>query len=193
MAVNSEDRRNSSIGSSTSYWLRVSVVMTIVFIASCKGVPVGANKKPSQPDQSLLTGAVSELEDALARLKQYAAAVKSNARPTANQDDEEDPSAESIERDARDEDYRQEPEIAAGFKLDRLEKNLDETREKEQKKSDAVKAAGSDVKNGDLSVIDLIEFIKEKQRTEKKEKSDLSLNDALDYLANLKLKLKTKQ
>lgn len=265
------DKMGRSTSSTSCRW-QVSVFAAILLVGLSSGLPAGKEQKPSRPDASLLNGAVGELEDALSRLRQYAQGLKSGAghgNHGQGSDDNEDPLAESIERESRDEDYRQEPELVPN--LDRFQKNVDENkeargktqnsaarstnrdetnqislqdlinflRENKNKKNEDQTGAGdvnrlielegskTTVKstlaaNGvshmkDMTIDELVAFLKEKQREKDRsddrlpgkspephsavdvgrksasaDSSDMSLNEALDYLAGLKKKLNNK-
>jgi hypothetical protein len=157
------------------YQLLIATIVAAYLVTSSNCLPA-TKERQSHPDgKVVLSSVVSEFEDALSRLKQYANSLSQSDRSTDQGDNEdEDPLAESIERESRDEDYRQEPEIVPG--LDRFEKNLDEAAGdsgRRAQKSGAIsshdQSSDKDVISDDISLQDLLNFVREAVKDRKKE------------------------
>lgn len=155
------DKMGRSTSSTSCRW-QVSVFAAILLVGLSSGLPAGKEQKPSRPDASLLNGAVGELEDALSRLRQYAQGLKSgvgHGNHGQGSDDNDDPLAESIERESRDEDYRQEPELVPN--LDRFQKNVDENKEARGKTQNSAARSTNRDETNQISLQDLINFLRE--------------------------------
>lgn len=153
------------------YQLLMATIVVAYLVTSCNCLPASKEKQSHSDGKVLLTIAISEFEDALSRLKQYANGLSEKDRSTNEED--EDPLAESVERESRDEDYRQEPEIVPG--LDRFEKNLDEAAGSSGRSGQKSGASSSHDQSSDkddlneISLQDLLNFVRETVKDRKKE------------------------